>query len=154
MEHHSREPIFLFSYLTPFGGAFRVALVVKNLTANAGDIREVDSIPGLGRSTGGGHWQPTPVFLPGESHGQRSLVGSILYTMAIKQTYTHLNSNVSFKFSLKSSWAGSSPTLGGWTSKKSERPSMVLTSQHPCQGLIWTYPQLICHSNLLLSVNK
>ena len=21
-------------------------------------------------------WQPTPVFLPGESHGQRSLVGS------------------------------------------------------------------------------
>ena len=78
-----------------------MALVVKNLTANAGDIREVDLIPGLGRSTGGGHWQPTPVFLPGESHGQRSLVGSILYTMAIKQTYTHLNSNVSFKFSLK-----------------------------------------------------
>ena len=30
-------------------------------------------IPGLGRSLGGG--QPTPVFLPGESHGQRSLVG-------------------------------------------------------------------------------
>ena len=23
-------------------------------------------------------WQPTPVFLPGESHGQRSLVGYIL----------------------------------------------------------------------------
>ena len=22
-----------------------------------------------------GQWQPTPVFLPGESHGQRSLVG-------------------------------------------------------------------------------
>ena len=22
-----------------------------------------------------GKWQPTPVFLPGESHGQRSLVG-------------------------------------------------------------------------------
>ena len=25
---------------------------------------------------GEGHWQPTPVFLPGESHGQRSLAGS------------------------------------------------------------------------------
>ena len=24
-------------------------------------------------------WQPTPVFLPGESHGQRSLVGSSPY---------------------------------------------------------------------------
>ena len=40
-----------------------MALIVKNLTANARDIREVDSIPGLGRSPGGGHWQPTPVFL-------------------------------------------------------------------------------------------
>ena len=28
-------------------------------------------IKGLSR----GHWQPTPVFLPGKSHGQRSLVG-------------------------------------------------------------------------------
>ena len=25
-------------------------------------------------------WQPTPVFLPGESHGQRSLVGYIQFT--------------------------------------------------------------------------
>ena len=48
--------------------------VVKNLLANAGDIREAGSIPGLGRSPGGG-WQPTPVFLPIESHGQRSLAG-------------------------------------------------------------------------------
>ena len=29
---------------------FQVALVVKNLLANAGDIRDEDSIPGLGRS--------------------------------------------------------------------------------------------------------
>ena len=47
---------------------------VKNLPDNAGDIRDVGSIPGLGRSPGGGHGRiPTPVFLPGESHGQRSL---------------------------------------------------------------------------------
>ena len=32
-------------------------------------------IPGLGRSPGGRGWQFTPVFLPGESHGQRSLEG-------------------------------------------------------------------------------
>ena len=30
---------------------------------------------GLGRSPGGMKWQPTPVFLPGEFQGQRSLVG-------------------------------------------------------------------------------
>ena len=54
--------------------ASQVVPVVKNLPANAGDVREVGSIPESGRSPGGG-WHPTPVFLPGESHGQRSLVG-------------------------------------------------------------------------------
>ena len=32
-----------------------MALVVQNLPANAGDIRDMASIPGLGRSPGGGH---------------------------------------------------------------------------------------------------
>ena len=44
----------------------------KESTCNAGDW---GSIPVLGRSPGEGKWQPTPVFLPGEFHGQRSLVG-------------------------------------------------------------------------------
>ena len=34
--------------------ASQVALVVKNLPAKAGDVREVGSIPGSGRSPGGG----------------------------------------------------------------------------------------------------
>ena len=38
--------------------ASQVALVVKNLPANAGDIRDVGSIPGLGRSLEGGHSNP------------------------------------------------------------------------------------------------
>ena len=45
---------------------------VKNLLANAGDL---SSIPGSGRPPGGGHGKPTPVFLPGESHRQRSWMG-------------------------------------------------------------------------------
>ena len=59
----------------------------KNPPANAGDA---DSIPGSRRVPGGRHsnpfqysclgnwrrqWQPTPVLLPGKSHGRRSLVG-------------------------------------------------------------------------------
>jgi len=36
----------------------QVALVVKNLPAYAGDIRDVGSIPGSGRSPGGGHGKP------------------------------------------------------------------------------------------------
>ena len=35
-----------------------MALVVKNTPANAGDLRDVSSIPGLGRSPGGGHGNP------------------------------------------------------------------------------------------------
>ena len=43
----------------------------KNPPANAGDAGEVGSIPGLGRSPGGGNGNP----LQYSSHGQRSLVG-------------------------------------------------------------------------------
>ena len=32
--------------------------MVKNLSANAGDIRDSGSVPGLGRSPGGGHGTP------------------------------------------------------------------------------------------------
>ena len=39
-------------------GASQVVLVVKNPPANAGDIRDVGLIPGLGRSAGGGHGNP------------------------------------------------------------------------------------------------
>ena len=57
--------------------------MVKNLPANTGDVRDVSSVPGLGRSPGGGHGTSlgmmpvlmAPIFFPGESHGQRSLAG-------------------------------------------------------------------------------
>ena len=52
-----------------------MVLVVKNPRAKAGDIRDVDLIPGSGRFPWRRKWQPTPVFLPGESHGRRNLVG-------------------------------------------------------------------------------
>ena len=39
-------------------GASQVALVVKNPSANAGDIRDAGLTPGLGRSPGGGHGNP------------------------------------------------------------------------------------------------
>ena len=46
---------------------------VKILPENAEYIRDSGSVPELGRSLGGGHGNP--VFLLGESHGQRSLAG-------------------------------------------------------------------------------
>ena len=52
---------FLSLNLTPLVtsyGASQVALVVKNLPANAGDIRDVGLIPGSGTSPGGRHGNP------------------------------------------------------------------------------------------------
>ena len=55
--------------------------VVKNPSANAGATGKVGSIPGSGRSSGGGngHQYSTPVFFPGKSHGERSLGGYSLW---------------------------------------------------------------------------
>ena len=42
----------------------QVSLVTKNPPADAGNVRDSGSVSGWGRSRA---WQPTPVFLPGES---------------------------------------------------------------------------------------
>ena len=47
----------------------------RESTRDAEDPGDAGSIPGWGTSPGGGKQQPTPGFLPGEPHGQRSLVG-------------------------------------------------------------------------------
>ena len=41
-----------------FNVASQMALVVKNPPANAGDLRDVGSVPRSGRSPGGGHGNP------------------------------------------------------------------------------------------------
>ena len=53
----------------------QVVPAVKNPSADAGGTRYTGLIPGQGRSPWRRKWQPTPVFLPGKSYGQRSLVG-------------------------------------------------------------------------------
>ena len=48
----------VFNKLYLYNWASQVMLVVKNRPANAGDIRDAVSIPGSGRSLGGGHGNP------------------------------------------------------------------------------------------------
>ena len=55
--------------------ASQVALVIENLPANAGDIRDMGLIPGSGRSPGGGHGNPLQYSCLESPHGQRSLAG-------------------------------------------------------------------------------
>ena len=50
-----------------------MALVVRKPPANAGDLEDVDSIPVFRKISQRRAWKPTPVPLPGESHGQKSL---------------------------------------------------------------------------------
>ena len=55
------ERLFLFCSIINYQSlvqASQVALVVKNPYANAGDIRDSGSVPGLGRSPGEGHGNP------------------------------------------------------------------------------------------------
>ena len=60
---------FALIYLPPWW------LSSKGSTCNAGAVGDMGSIPVSGRSPWRRAWQPTPVFLSGESHGQRSLAG-------------------------------------------------------------------------------
>ena len=57
-----------------FAKASQVARVVKNLPTNTADVREMGH-PWVGKIPWKSAWQPTPVFLPGESRGQTSLSG-------------------------------------------------------------------------------
>ena len=50
-------------------------LVAQTVKASACNVEDLGSILGLGRFPWRRKWQPTPVFLPGKSHGWRSLVG-------------------------------------------------------------------------------
>ena len=86
----------------------QVVLVVKNPPVNAGDIRDVGSVPGLGRKwvlqgsvPWRRKWRPTSVFLPENFHGQRGLVGYNQYgckeldmterlSLHISHIYTHV----------------------------------------------------------------
>ena len=64
----SENSCYMSSY-----SCFMDAQPVQNPPANAGDTGNAGSIPGSGRFPWRRMWLPTPVFLPGKSHGQRTL---------------------------------------------------------------------------------
>ena len=82
----------------------QVALVVKNSSATAGDISDVGSTLGFRKIPWRRAWQPTPVFLPGESHGQSSLTGYIVHGIfskrwtQLKQLSTHTDTHKILRF--------------------------------------------------------
>ena len=63
----------------------QVALVAKNLPADAGDIRDADSIPGSRRSPGGGYDNPLQYSCL-ENHMDRGAWQATVYRVAKSQT--------------------------------------------------------------------
>ena len=59
-----------------------MTLVVKNLPANAGDIRAAGLIPGSERFPGGGHSHPLQYSCLEDPHGQWSLVSYTVHRVA------------------------------------------------------------------------
>ena len=70
----SREAASLISHLHLTPG-FPGGTVIKNLPANAGDARDSGLIPWIRKIPWSRDLQPTPVFMPGESPGQRNQLG-------------------------------------------------------------------------------
>ena len=69
-----------------------MAQIIKNLPA----MLETHFDPWVGKIPWRSKWQPTPVFWPIESHGQRSLVGYIPWgykelDLTERVTHTHTN---------------------------------------------------------------
>ena len=81
---------FLIHFLISPGGA-----EVKMSACNVGDLGSIPgSDPWVGKIPWRRKWQPTPVFLPGESRGQRSLVD---YSPRVPKSRTQL-SDFTFTF--------------------------------------------------------
>ena len=59
--------------------------------ASACNVGDLGSIPRSGRSPGEGKWQPTPVLLPGKSHGWRSLVDFRRVTKSLTRLHFHFH---------------------------------------------------------------
>ena len=70
-----------------FGWASQVALVVKNLPVSEGDMRHGFD-PWVGKIPWRRAWQSTPIFLAGDSHGQRSLTATVYRVAKSRTTQT------------------------------------------------------------------
>ena len=53
-------------------------LVVKNSLANAGEVRDIGSIPGFGRSPGGGHGNPLQSSCLGHPPDREARLATVL----------------------------------------------------------------------------
>ena len=66
---------YIWHLLSGYIGASLVAQSVKILPAKCRRCKRFWFDPWVGKIPWRRKWQPTPVFLPGKSHGQRNMAG-------------------------------------------------------------------------------
>ena len=64
----------------------------KESTCQSKRLRRLRFIPWVGKTPWRKKWQLTPLFLPGETHGQRSLVGCSPVSQRVKHDWASENS--------------------------------------------------------------
>ena len=151
-EHRWKQVLFTS---TTDVGASQMGLVVKNLPVNAGEIRDVGSIPGLGRSPGGGHGNPLQYSCLENPMDRRIWQGTV-HRVQKSQTqlkqlsthrlvhipYTYLLSSVQFSWvqSLSCVWLFATPWItarqaslsitNSWSSLRLTSIESVMPSSH------------------------
>ena len=93
--------------------ASQVALEVKSPPANAGRFKRCGFNPWVGKIPSRRAWKPTLVFMPAESHGQRSLMG---YNPSGSQSQTQLK-----QLSTNNPHSNAGLTSGGGTNLQGSR---------------------------------
>ena len=119
-------------------GVSQVVLVVKNPPANAGNTRDCGFNPWIRKIPWRRAWQSTQVFLPGESHGLRSLVGQSPWGRKESDTAEH----AAHMALTRGANSDSSPGLNekvGWvlTIYVLTIPQVILTHTKAWESLIW-----------------
>ena len=110
---------------------------VKNLPA----VQETWVQSWVGKIPWKRKWQPTPVFLPRKSHGQRSLVGYSLWGWKVWCDWARTHSNRSEYLSISpaserfcNSWLATNPTAVNWDSCL----SLLYAEIHRCSFNTWS----------------
>ena len=96
-------------------GASQVVLVVKNLPANEGDLRDASLIPGLGRSPGGGHDNPLQYSCLENPTDRGAWQAAVL---RVTQSWTRLKQLNKHAHLQKSLWNAPVPTTIWWPMHK------------------------------------
>ena len=88
------EKLYTCVYISGFPGG-------TNGIDNAGDVRDSGFDPWVGKIPWRRKQHPTPVFLPGESHGQRRLASYTVHGIAEFDTAEQLTHSLFFSQSLR-----------------------------------------------------